>query len=303
MLKDQTVLAKIATTDKDADVRSIAVAMLSAQTVLAEIATTDKDADVRSIAVGKLTDQTVLAKIAKADKDANVRNAAAEQQRLFAVAYNNLAGALRSENAGAQYNAVQALIRSDIGSDTAELLTAAVKDSDYHVRLGAIDAFSHVTVEPFPTDAIIAATKDPNSQVRETAVDVLGQMLSSEGQAVEALTAAMKDSDSHVRYLAATRLGESYSPDAHGVLLAALRDHDMEVIINVYDFFIHQGEPNSEDTLIEALDRSGDLKMAQAFLNCGNSKLEQSALSWAADNHVQIVTGPGTVWTKWGDKR
>src|ERR1035438_1045624 len=236
------------------------------------------DPTVRSLAVMELTDQTVLAKIAEADMDAEVRNSAAQKLRPFAVAYNLLVGALRSEDAGVRYDAVQAILGR---RDLMELVIAAIKDPDYRVRLGAIDAFNHSTMQPFPTDAIVAATKDPNSRVRETAVDVLGSLRG--GQGLEALTAAMKDPDPNVRYWAATRLASNPS---NGVLLAALRDHDLEVIANVYAFFISRGEPGSEDILIEALDKSGDLNMAQAFLNCGNAKLEQFARSWAAQHRV-----------------
>ncbi len=66
-------LAKIAVEDKDASVRSAAVAQLTDQAVLAKVALGDENASVRAAAVAKLTDQSLRAKIAVEDKDAGVR--------------------------------------------------------------------------------------------------------------------------------------------------------------------------------------------------------------------------------------
>jgi hypothetical protein len=76
-LTDQTLLAEIATTDRDERVRTSAVSNLTDLGLLAKIARSDEHKDVRQAAVKGLTDQTLLAKIAVADRAPEVRACAA----------------------------------------------------------------------------------------------------------------------------------------------------------------------------------------------------------------------------------
>jgi hypothetical protein len=75
-LTDQTLLAKIATTDPELRIRSRAIMRLTDQTLLARIATTDADPMCRRIAAVELTDRALLERIAKDDPDWWVRKAA-----------------------------------------------------------------------------------------------------------------------------------------------------------------------------------------------------------------------------------
>ena len=76
---NQDLLADIAKTDSDSDVRCVAVKNLTNQDALAEIAKTDKYYWVRKTAVEKITGQVVLAEIVKTDKNDSVRAAAFEK--------------------------------------------------------------------------------------------------------------------------------------------------------------------------------------------------------------------------------
>jgi len=80
----------------------------------------------------------------------------------------------------------------------------------------------------------------------------------------------MKDAQSDTRQAAASALVEINDPRVTSALLAALKEHDIPVIASTYFFFIHHGEPGSEDALIQALDTYGNKSMAESFLNCGN---------------------------------
>jgi hypothetical protein len=71
MLTDQTLVATIASQDKDAQVRIAAVGKLTDQGTLSTVAVIDKDPDVRVAAVNKLTDQALLERIASADRSIN----------------------------------------------------------------------------------------------------------------------------------------------------------------------------------------------------------------------------------------
>ena len=85
-LADQTLLAKIATSDGHERVRQAAVKRLADQAVLAKIAASDEDHNVREVAlrmlidaVERLTDQALLARIATSDGHERVRQAAVER--------------------------------------------------------------------------------------------------------------------------------------------------------------------------------------------------------------------------------
>lgn len=76
---NKKTLADIASNDKKAEVRVLAVEAIKDQLLLAEIAKNDKSFLVRGIAVSKLEDQALLEKIAKNDKSAYVRTKASEK--------------------------------------------------------------------------------------------------------------------------------------------------------------------------------------------------------------------------------
>ena len=117
-------LARVAVEDKDAIVRSAAVANLADQSLLAKIAVEDKDARVRYAAVAKLTDQPLLAKIAVEDKDARVRSAAADSQ----AGYNSKTGLSKTE-------ALQVLgvfLMDAYNSDVPYISHALARDANSH---------------------------------------------------------------------------------------------------------------------------------------------------------------------------
>jgi hypothetical protein len=72
------------------------------------------------------------------------------------------------------------------------------------------------------------------------------------------------------------------------------------VIAGAATFFVARGEPDSEDALIEALAKFGDVNMARVLLNCGNSKLEAAADRWASGHGYRITSrdslGGGLRW-------
>jgi hypothetical protein len=72
-------LVKIATTNKDPNIRQQATEQLNDQAALANIAATDTSADVRLAAIGRITDQPLLGKFALEDKNPAIRQAAAQR--------------------------------------------------------------------------------------------------------------------------------------------------------------------------------------------------------------------------------
>jgi hypothetical protein len=147
---------------------------------------------------------------------------------------------------------------------------------------------------------IDAALRAAPAQVRRAAAYALGHL--NYPGAVEALIAALKDPDSSVRSDAAEALDLIHDRRAGDALLLALRERNTSAIAGAYPFFIRRGDTGSEDALIEALQKSGTTGMAEAFLNSGNSKLEQAAVQWASSHGYQIRPGGGQA-IRWGGRR
>jgi hypothetical protein len=60
------------------------------------------------------------------------------------------------------------------------------------------------------------------------------------------------------------------------------------------------GIAGSEDRLNEVLDRHGDKKMAEDFLNAGSAKLYEGGKAWANKHGYSIGTGMGSHRVSWG---
>jgi hypothetical protein len=139
--------------------------------------------------------------------------------------------------------------------------------------------------------------RDSDREVRESAIAALGE-LGTPG--VESLIAALKSPDGRDRFYAASALGKSKDSRAVNALEAALEDRDTEAISGAYFFFIERGAEHSEDALIEALNKSGDDQMANAFLECENEKLLVAVRTWTPipgrEKRQRNITGG----LKWG---
>lgn len=99
---------------------------------------------------------------------------------------------------------------------------------------------------------------------------------------------------------------------ARGALLVALGERNYEAVLAAYNFYISEGVPGSENTLISALGwrdpqedevfshvteerESNGITcpgcVAEACLNSGNAKLYDAAKDWAKRNHYEVKYG------------
>ena len=203
-----------------------------------------------------------------------------------------------------------------IGKPAVEPLIAALKDDNVLVRLKAAWALGEIG-DPRAVEPLIAALSDPDSDVRERAAIALGTIGKP---ALEPLLSKLKDTDATVRMAAAKGSqevvdGPNYQPipvtRATNALLAALMSRDLAVIAGAYAFFVKQGKLDSEDTLIEALEKYGDDRMALRFIVCGNNKLESAGREWAKTHGYVLeefrepAGGPsgGSQSVGWGSKK
>jgi HEAT repeats len=181
---------------------------------------------------------------------------------------------------------------------------ADLKSDSYITRERAAVALG-VLKDSSAVEPLIAALKDTELSVRNNAAEALEKI---GAPAVEPLIVALKDPDDRVRLRAARVLGARREPRVVSALLTRWRNRDLAVIAGAYPLFIKRGEPGSEDALIQAFYdfSSADLygqKMAEAFLNCGNSKLDAVASKWLTANHYFISTLPGGGGVRWGGGR
>jgi HEAT repeat protein len=123
------------------------------------------------------------------------------------------------------------------------------------------------------------------------------------GPAVEPLIAALQSPDGSTRRWSARALEDIGDSRADEPLMAGLKRGDLEVVAGAYAFFINKGEPGTENTLINALNQHGDKGMGEAFLNCGNDRLEQAARDWASKHGYVIVSGGLAGGPIWGSLR
>jgi len=81
-----------------------------------------------------------------------------------------------------------------------------------------------------------------------------------------------------------------------------LKANDTASISGAYGFFVEEGEPGSEQALIDTLNQSGKEWQAELLLTCGNARLEEAARAWLIRHGMPIhqdVFGPtwGSVQT------
>lgn len=266
-------------------------------------------------------------------KDKNESKSYTAVQELVKIgtpAVEPLIAALKDPNDQVRESAVDVLLRIK-DPRAIEPLIAVFKDPKPKIRWGAVGA-----VEQFGTPAVeplISALTDADALVRMNAAGILDRL--KDPRAVEPLISALKDSDSTVRAVAAGALVWIKDPRMVEPLIAVLmntndrRDFDLRVhlvatlilfkdprvagalktvgpvtITEATSDLIRRGEPGSEDALIEVLNKFGDTRTAENFLNCGNSTLEDAARNWATERGFGITTTKfGQGYAKWPSKR
>jgi hypothetical protein len=207
-------------------------------------------------------------------------------------------------------------------------LIAALSDTAYHnyrdvvgrsyVRACAANALGEIN-DPRGLEAVLALLKDPEPRIRfdgacalqffkdprvtEAAIPLLKDMARFDEH--DFSLAVPKDFHGAVRHCAAHSLvviAQSGDRRAVSALREAVIAKDPVVTLAAYAFFINAGDQASEGALIEGLRLTGNVQMAQDYLNCGNEKLEDAAREWASAfprlRIVQVTGGAAPV--RWG---
>jgi len=178
-------------------------------------------------------------------------------------------------------------------------LMAALRTGNSDLRYSVVYALGELKDAQAvgPVEAVLRG--DASAENRRGAAEALGVI--GDAGAVDALIAATSDSDMKVRQSAARALGNINDPRAANFLLDAFAKHNWDLIAGASGFFIRRGQPGTEDTLIEALNQTGDEGMADVLLNSGNDKLHHAAMDWAGKNDYEINYEGGGKPTTWGN--
>jgi HEAT repeat protein len=159
-------------------------------------------------------------------------------------------------------------------------------------------------------DPMIKALKDENAMIRLGAAIVLGDI--GDQKAIKPLVANLTDWYSNVfaaqaltkldwepqtdsdkiHLLVAQQKGEELRQNwatAKTVLLKDVESDHYGAIQNALYAFISIGDRNIINTLVKSLEEKGNKTMALAYLNCGESRLDQAAREWADARGYQVV--------------
>ncbi len=119
--------------------------------------------------------------------------------------------------------------------------------------------------------------------------------------AVEKLLEKLRNKE--FRAGAASMLIEIDANRGREAIMTLLKEDDPETIASIYLSIFSLGLPGSEGPLIKALNRHGDTRMAERFLNSGKQNLREAALIWAKAHNFQITKGWSPNFTGWGSTR
>lgn len=127
--------------------------------------------------------------------------------------------------------------------------------------------------------------------IRGTACYVLGEIGSVD--AVEPLIERLNDEDYDVRFSAGEALNKIETNPEIESMIAAFENEDLNIAAKYYVYYILRGEPGTESILIKALNKYGNVTMAEDYLNCGNKLLEDAAETWAENNGYMVMPSFG----------
>jgi HEAT repeat protein len=217
-----------------------------------------------------------------------------------------VAGALSDSSASVRARAAEMLEKLR-DPTTVPALVAAVRDESAEVRRNVAAAL-HAVAVPSAIDGLGQAMSDTDSSVRQQAVYGLGRIadrhdLRDEDAArvVSFFVAALRDDSPYVRSGAARTL----SAGSQRVVLALVEHFrkNPATLALIYDDVIDLGIDALLDTLVDSLERHGNKRMAEVFLNAGHARLEQAARDWARRRGYQIVPAPPGGNPRWGKDR
>jgi len=227
----------------------------------------------------------------------NAPDASPYTAKMKELAVTALSNAFKDSGTDGQKRIIDALKNIKTG-DATDALSALLKTDNEEIRLAAADALIVIG-----NDSAVAALSDALQTGSVTLQGEAAEALKTIGSssAIDALITALQSKKEDTQRSAALALSAIDNSAAKEALNALIEQKNLSVIAHVYDYYIQAGIAGSEPVLIDALNHFGYSVMAEAFLNCGNSTLEEAATDWADRHGYDIIQSSwGGIYPKWG---
>jgi len=156
--------------------------------------------------------------------------------------------ALKDEDRYGREGAAEGL--GDMGERAFPHLVAAMKNPDWHVRMGAAIALRLVG-DKKAIPVLIEAMRDENRFVRREAIKSLGRI--GDESVIDTLVAALKDPDRSVRLRAVNALSKCNDPRVVEPLIETLDDEDSGVRLRVIRALEEIDDPRAAEALNNSL--------------------------------------------------
>jgi len=264
---DENTLLKIAMDDPDYEVKMAAFNRISDQNNVCKIALECQEPKLRLEATKNVRDQDILYKIALDDRD-NIRVAA--MNRLLPDKLARLATDFKDLDL--KLKAIELL------TDQAELLNVSQNNEVWEVRKSAFRKLDNKSLDVLSRDA-----KDPaivlSAKIR------LGQISWN-----EAFSGKDGSTEPLGNIIGAAAITDSPKPTTSDIVSAC---HN----------FIRLGDSSRIPELVYLLNTFGDKYLAEDYMNCGESTLEDAGCQWGRAHGYNCSTGNGSNRVRWGSKR
>ena len=263
-ITDQNILYKVALEDPSYEVKIVAINKITDQNLLNKLAIESEEPKIGLEAVRKITDQDILYKVAL-EGGYDIRVAA--MNKLSPSQLAKLASDFKELNL--KLKAV------DLLTDQIELTNIAQNNDNWDVRKAAFKKLDDNSL-----DILTREAEDPaialSAQIR------LGRISWNE---------AFSGKDISLNHVVgAAAIVDTPKPTSYSVVSAC---HN----------FIRLGDASRIPELIYLLNTYGDVSLAEDYMNCGESTLEDAGCKWGRAHGYTCTTGYGSNRVRWGSKK
>jgi hypothetical protein len=318
-ITDQNILYKVAIEDLNFEVKIAAFNRITDPNLISKIAIESKEPILRLEAVNKITDQRILYEVALEDMSYEVKIAA-----LNWITDPNLINrlAFESKDPNIRLEAVNKITDQNI------LYKAALEDK-YDIKIAAMNRLNPSLLAKLASDF-----KEINLKLKvvEVLTDQIELMNISQNNdnwdvrkaafkkldvtSLDILTSEAKDPA--ITLSAKIRLGrvswnEAFSGKSNSTLTlgdvigaAAIVDIPQPTsfdVVSACHKFIQLGDASRIPELIFLLNKYGNVSLAEDYMNCGESTLEDAGCKWGRAHGYTCTTGNGSNRVRWGSKR
>lgn len=266
-ITDQNILFKLALEDNSFAVKMEAFNKITDQKLINRLAIEGKEPILRLEATNKITDQNILYKVALEDI-----------YEIKVAAMNRLNPSHLAKLAGDFKEQELKLKVVDLLNDQIELINISQNNDNWQVRKAAFNKLSYGSL-----DILTREAKDPalilSAKIRLGLIS-WNEAFSGKSNSTETLS----------NVIGAAAIVDTPQPTSYDVVSACHK-------------FIQLGDASRIPELIFLLNKFGDVSLAEDYMNCGESRLEDAGCKWGRARGYSYTTGHGSNRVRWGSKK